>query len=57
MGRGNPNDMMLWTDGFWCFREELGNCSMRDENYRVVMYQSDEWKKIDNGQPFHTRPN
>ena len=54
--RGNPDDMLLWADGFWCFREELRNDSMRDENYRVVVYQSDEWTKIYNGKPFSSRP-
>ena len=42
----NPEDVLLWPDGFWCFREELSPAFMREDTYRVVPYDSDEALKI-----------
>lgn len=39
----NTNDVFVWNDGFWCFREEhspqLGRCN----NYSVLLHDSEEW--------------
>jgi hypothetical protein len=39
----NPDDILLWPDGFWCFREELCKEFLRDDKYRVILQHSDEW--------------
>ena len=41
----NPHDILVWPDGFWCFREEFSSKFLRDDNYRVIdpESQSDEW--------------
>ncbi len=39
----NPDDVLLWTDGFWCFREEFGPDFLRDDSFRVLPRDSDEW--------------
>ena len=41
-----PDNILLWPDGFWCFRDELAPSFLRDDNYRVILHQSDEWAKI-----------
>src|SRR5690242_4238836 len=41
----NDNDVMLWPDGYWCFRgkwEEFG----RGCNYRIVPAGCPEWLEI-----------
>ena len=42
----NPDDILLWPDGFWCFREELDPRFLRGNNYRVVEGASEEGQKI-----------
>ena len=41
----NLDDVLLWPDGFWCFRHEFRCEFLRDvdENYRVILDGSDEW--------------
>ena len=41
----NPEDILLWPDGFWCFREEFSPLFLRDDDYRVVPHKSEEWFK------------
>jgi hypothetical protein len=40
------NDILLWADGFWCFKEELNAKFLRDDSYRTVVCASDEWLAI-----------
>jgi len=42
----DPRDILQWRDFFWCFREELSAAFLRDDNYRVVLAESDEWLRI-----------
>jgi len=39
-----PDDILLWPDDFWCFRSELREEFLREDNYRVVSSHSDEWR-------------
>ena len=41
------NDKLVWHDGSWCFRWEFTQEDTRDDNYRVLAYQSDEWHEHD----------
>ena len=40
------HDILQWRDGFWCFREELSEKFMRDDNYLVILCNSDEWLRL-----------
>jgi len=39
----SPHDLLLWEDGFWCFREEFSEQWLRAQDYRVVVCNSEEW--------------
>jgi hypothetical protein len=41
-----PDNILVWSDGFWCYREELRPEFLRDDNYRVILHQSDEWEVL-----------
>ena len=41
-----PDNILLWPDGFWCFREELDQNFLRDDNYRVILHESAEWLEV-----------
>lgn len=40
------DDILLWSDGFWCFREELHPRFLRDDDFQVVECGSDEWDEL-----------
>ena len=42
----SPHDLLLWEDGFWCFREEFSELWLRAHDYRVVAHNSEEWLRI-----------
>jgi hypothetical protein len=47
----NPDDILVWPDGFWCFREELDPRFLRGDNYRAVHGASDEARRIISARP------
>jgi len=40
------DDIMIWPDGFWCFRKEFLDNIMRGSGYRIVLKDSEEWVKL-----------
>lgn len=44
-----PDNILLWPDGFWCFREEHSPSFLRQENYRVIEHYTDEWRDMESG--------
>ena len=42
----SSEDILLWPDGFWCFREEFSPHFLRSDDYRVIPHQSEEWSKL-----------
>lgn len=40
-------DILLWPDGFWCFRAEVGDDFLGDNRCRVVHYDSKQWHELD----------
>ncbi|HXC38302.1 MAG TPA: hypothetical protein VN667_05105 [Burkholderiales bacterium] len=48
----NPDDLLLWPDGFWCFREEFSESWLRERDYRVIPLNCDEWVRI-TSEPAH----
>lgn len=41
-----PDDILLWQDGFWCYRNELDRRFLRNNYYRAIPRNSDEGHKI-----------
>jgi hypothetical protein len=39
----NADDILLWRDGFWCFRIENRPEFLRGDNYCVILRHSEEW--------------
>lgn len=54
----NPQDMLLWPDGFWCFREEHCETFLRADDYRIVLHLTDEWRELEAKGPLgrHSAP-
>jgi hypothetical protein len=42
----NPDDLLLWPDGFWCFREEFSEQWLRPHNFTVILRNSQDWLRI-----------
>ena len=42
-----PDNILLWPDGFWCFREEHSPSFLRYEDYRVIVHNTDEWRAVE----------
>jgi hypothetical protein len=42
----HAEDILLWPDGFWCFREEFSPHFLRADDYRVILRQGEEWSKF-----------
>lgn len=42
----NPEDVLLWWDGFWCFRKDYNPefAAKLGYNYRIIPEKSDEWQ-------------
>ena len=41
--RYTAEDVVLWPDGFWCYRYELPDMSHRSDDYEVIEYDTDRW--------------
>ncbi len=46
-----PDNILLWPDGFWCYRDELIPGFMRDENYKFVLHHSHQWQMLQHINP------
>lgn len=46
-------DILVWSDGFWCFREELDETFLRDDSYLVLAFESDEWMRCSSRALWH----
>jgi len=44
------DDILLWPDGFWCFRGEITPAFLRDCSYRVVGQLTEEWLGLTNAE-------
>ena len=49
-------DILIWADGFWCFRDEFHPNFLRDYNYRVVLRRSGEWEALSNARTSRAPP-
>ena len=41
-----PDDILMWRDGYWCFRDEVDPRSWRNDRYRQIRCASLEAKKL-----------
>jgi hypothetical protein len=39
-------DILVWPDGSWCFRDELIEMAHRGDDYSVIPLDSPEWEKF-----------
>jgi hypothetical protein len=37
-------DILLWPDGFWCFKPEYNEDMMRDYSYVLLVAGTPEWE-------------
>jgi hypothetical protein len=43
MARISSDDLIVWPDGGWCFRDELLSFGLRSDVYEVVSVNAPEW--------------
>ena len=39
----DPDDVMVWPDGTWCYRTELGSMTHMSDDYYVLFADTPEW--------------
>lgn len=37
-------DIIVWPNDVWCFREDLEGMNHMSDDYRVLPFESDTWK-------------
>lgn len=42
----NSEDIMLWPDGEWCFREDENDMQWKSDDYRIVPFDSVAWHDL-----------
>ena len=42
----NIEDLLMWSDGTWCYRYELSEMNHMSDDYRVIAFDSDEYKEL-----------
>lgn len=40
--KDDPEDIILWPDGGWCYRHELPQFSYRSDDYQVIYWGTPE---------------
>ena len=46
MTRKSGEDIVLWCDGTWCYREELEEMTHMSDDFIVIPVRAEEWDKI-----------
>jgi hypothetical protein len=47
-----PNDILLWRDGYWCYRKEFCPFTKPNFQYEVIPEKSVSWQTFVAGRPF-----
>jgi hypothetical protein len=42
----NLEDILMWPDGTWCYRHELSEMTHMSDDYRVIAFDSAEYKEL-----------
>jgi hypothetical protein len=40
-------DIMVWPDGTWCYREDLRDMTHMSDDYTVLIFDSADWHVFD----------
>jgi hypothetical protein len=48
-GVGSLEDIMVWPNEVWCYREELESITHMSDDYEVLVAGSPEWQKFVDG--------
>lgn len=40
------DDILLWADGTWCYRDELSEFSHMSDDWEVIPYGSHRWQAM-----------
>jgi len=41
-----PNDIFIWSDGYWCFRSDYDKQARQDYAYHLIYLNTREWLYI-----------
>ena len=47
-----PEDVIKWPDGTWCYRYELPEFSHKTDDYEVLSFDASEWHKFMDAQDY-----
>lgn len=42
----DPEDILLWPDGTWCYRHELAEMSHKSDDFEVITEQSPQYELL-----------
>lgn len=45
-GKDDPEDIAVWPDGEWCFRDELGDYGWKSDDYEIVAFGTPRWHDV-----------
>lgn len=46
MRRPDPDDVMLWPCGTWCYRHELHEMTHKSDDYEILYVGTSEWAEL-----------
>lgn len=47
----HPEDICIWSDGTWCFREEVEQYHWMSDDYHILYVDTAAWKAFDPDAP------
>jgi hypothetical protein len=47
----DPMDILIWSDGYWCFRSDYANQPRQDYAYHLIYMSTREWLYISATEP------
>ena len=42
----DPDDMILWADGTWCYRHQLSDMAFMSDDYEEILFNSEAWWEL-----------
>lgn len=49
-------DIIMWPDGSWCYREQLSEYNYMSDDYRIIPFDSIEWNAVNSDNHAEYRP-
>lgn len=50
--KDDPDDIIQWPCGHWCFRSELEQHSHKSDDYAVLLFDTENWNAFMNAQDY-----